>query len=108
MRDIFLQLAADDIFRTKLTAGLHRGWIDATLRNEPCRDRAVFERARDPMNRATRDGLIAGYETPIPGLDLPEAAIAPSGMHADDMGVVGLATGERGGPLRQGARRPAA
>ena len=35
MRDIFLQLAADDVFRAKWTADIHREWIDALIRNEP-------------------------------------------------------------------------
>ncbi|MDE0293344.1 MAG: hypothetical protein OXH92_21875 [Bryobacterales bacterium] len=43
MRDIFLQMAADDFFRAKWTEDIHREWIDALIRNEPHRDRATLE-----------------------------------------------------------------
>ena len=72
MRDIFLQLAADDVFRAKWTADIHREWIDALLRNEPHRDRAALERTRDLMDSATRDCLVTGYDGLIAALDLPD------------------------------------
>lgn len=72
VRDIFLQLATDDVFRAKWTADIHREWIDALLRNEPHRDRAALERTRDLMDRATRDCLITGYETLLAALRLPD------------------------------------
>lgn len=43
MRDILLQMAADDVFRAKWTEDIHREWIDALIRNEPHRDRATLE-----------------------------------------------------------------
>ena len=61
MRDIFLQLAVNDVFQAKWTADIHREWIDALLRNEPHRNRAVLERTRGLMDQATRDCLISGY-----------------------------------------------
>ncbi len=72
MRDILLQLAADDVYRAKWTGDIHREWIDALIRNEPHRDRATLEHTRDLMDQATRDCLITGYETLIPALDLPD------------------------------------
>ncbi len=72
MRDIFMQLAADDVIRAKWTADIHREWIDALLRNEPHRQRAALERTRDLMDRATRDCLVAGYRSLIPALVLPD------------------------------------
>ena len=72
MRDIFLQLAVDDVFRTKWTADIHREWIDALLRNEPHRDRSALERTRDLMDKATRDCLVTGYDRLIAALDLPD------------------------------------
>ena len=68
VRDIFRQLAASDVFQAKWTEDIHREWIEALLRNEPYRDRAALQRTRDLMDRATRDCLVAGYET----LDLPD------------------------------------
>ena len=85
LRDIFLQLAVDDAFRARWTADIHREWIDALLRNEPRRDRAALERTRDLMDRATRDALIAGYETLIPALDLPD----PDDRHVLAAAIVG-------------------
>ena len=58
MRDIFLQMAADDVFRAKWTEDIHREWIDALIRNEPHRDRATLEHTRRLMDRATRDCLV--------------------------------------------------
>ena len=85
MRDIFLQLAADDVFRTKWTEDIHREWIDALLRNEPRRNRATLEHTRRLMDAATRDCLVTGYETLIPALDLPD----PDDHHVLAAAIVG-------------------
>lgn len=85
MRDIFLQLAVDDVFRARWTSSIHDEWIHALLRNEPGRDRAALERTRDLMDRATRDAVIAGYEALIPALDLPD----PDDRHVLAAAVVG-------------------
>ncbi len=85
IRDIFLQLAVDDLFRAKWTADIHREWISALLRNEPHRDRKALERTRDRMDQATRDSLITGYETFIPSLDLPD----PDDRHVLAAAIVG-------------------
>ena len=85
MRDIFLQLAVDDLFRAKWTADIHREWINALLRNEPHRDRATLERTRDRMDHATRDCLVTGYEPLIPALDLPD----PDDRHVLAAAIVG-------------------
>lgn len=42
------------------------------MRNEPGRDRAALERARDLMDRASRDCLVEGYHALIPALTLPD------------------------------------
>ena len=73
VRDVFLQLAASDVFQAKWTADIHREWIEALLRNEPHRDRAALQRTRDLMDRETRDCLVTEYEAFIPILDnLPD------------------------------------
>lgn len=72
LRDLFLQLAVTDIFKAKWSADIHREWIEALLRNEPQRDRAVLERTRDLMDKATRDSLVSGYEPLIAALSLPD------------------------------------
>ena len=43
VRDILVELAVMDLFRAKWSADIHREWIEALLRNEPHRDRAVLE-----------------------------------------------------------------
>ena len=86
IRDIFLQLAASDAFQAKWTADIHREWIEALLCNEPYRDRAALQRTRDLMDRATRDCLIAGYETLVPTLALPD----PDDRHVLAAAIAGL------------------
>jgi hypothetical protein len=80
VRDILVQLAVMDLFRAKWSADIHREWIEALLRNEPHRDRAVLERTRDLMDSHTRDCLVTGYERLIPALELPDRPIQ-DGQH---------------------------
>lgn len=72
MRDLLIQLAQTDLFKAKWSADIHREWIEALLRNEMRRDRAVLERTRDLMDRAVRDCLVTGYEPLVPALELPD------------------------------------
>ena len=53
MRDIFLQLAADDVFRVKWTEDIHREWIDALG------DQAIRRRSqrREHGGREVHSGL---------------------------------------------------
>ncbi len=85
LRDLFLQLAITDLFKAKWTADIHREWIDALLRNEPPRNRAVLERTRDLMDTATRDNLVTGYEALIETLSLPD----PDDRHVLAAAIVG-------------------
>jgi hypothetical protein len=85
MRDILLQLAVTDLFCAKWTADIHREWIEALLRNDPRRDRAVLERTRDLMDRNVRDSLVTGYESLIETLRLPD----PGDRHVLAAAVVG-------------------
>jgi len=85
MRDALMQLAITDLFKAKWTVDIHREWIDALLRNEPHRDRAALERTRDLMDKNVRDCLIAGYESLIPSLDLPD----PDDRHILAAAIVG-------------------
>ena len=85
MRDIFLQLTVDDLFRAKWTADIHQEWVNALLRNEPHRDRAILERTRNRMDQATRDCLVTGYEALIPTVELPD----PDDRHVLAAAIVG-------------------
>jgi hypothetical protein len=73
LRDLLLQLAVTDLYKAKWTADIHREWIENLLENEPHRERAVLERTRDLMDRATRDCLVTGYTSLIPSLALPDS-----------------------------------
>jgi hypothetical protein len=73
IRDLLLQLAVTGLFKAKWSADIHHEWIEALVRNEPHRDRAALERTRDLMDRAVRDCLVAGYESLVPTLALPDA-----------------------------------
>lgn len=85
MRDVLMQLAVTDIFKAKWSDDIHREWIDALMRNEPHRDRAVLEQTRDLMNQATRDCLVTGYQTIISSLELPD----PDDRHVLAAAIVG-------------------
>jgi predicted nucleic acid-binding protein len=73
MRDLLIEIARTDLFKARWSADIHREWIEALLRHEPRRDRAVLERTRDLMNAAVRDCLVAGYEPLIAAVTLPDA-----------------------------------
>ena len=85
IRDILLQLAVTDLFCAKWTAEIQGEWIDALLRNEPHRERAVLERTRSLMDRSVRDCLVTGYEVLVPQLELPD----PSDRHVLAAAIVG-------------------
>lgn len=85
MRDIFLQLANDDLFQAKWTADIQREWINALIRNEPHRDRYKLERTRERMDSEIRDALIIGYESRIDALNLPD----PDDRHVLAAAIVG-------------------
>ena len=72
VRDIFLQLAKDRHYQARWTDRLQEEWINALLRNEPDRDRAVLERTRDIMNREFPEATIYGFEHRIIEIQLPD------------------------------------
>lgn len=85
IRDIFLQLAVQDLFRAKWTADIQREWIDALLRKKPDLQRDRLERTRDLMDSEIRDALITGYESLIDALNLPD----PDDRHVLAAAIVG-------------------
>ena len=85
VRDIFVQLAKDDLFRAKWTADIQREWIEALIRNEPHQDRRKLERTRELMDSEIRDALITGYESLINALKLPD----PNDRHVLAAAIVG-------------------
>jgi len=85
IRDVFLQLAIENLFRVKWTSNIHREWIEALLRNEPHRSRLTLERTRDLMDMAVSDALITGYESLIETLHLPD----PDDRHVLAAAIIG-------------------
>jgi len=72
MRDIFMQLAEDDLYQARWTTDIQRELITAVLRNKPNRDPAALDRTRDLMNTTIRDALVPNYELLIDSLKLPD------------------------------------
>ena len=62
MRDIFMQLAEDDLYQARWTADIQREWITAVLRNKLNRDPAALKRTRDLMDTTIRDARVTNYE----------------------------------------------
>lgn len=80
-----MQLAYSGTYVARWSAEIHNEWVNALLRNEPHRERAVLERTRDRMNAAIRDCLVSGYEELIPSLTLPD----PDDRHVLAAAIVG-------------------
>ena len=67
-----MRLALRDLFRARWSYRVHEEWINAILTNRPDLTRAQLERTRDLMNKHAEDCLVVGFESLIPGLDLPD------------------------------------
>jgi len=89
MRDIFVQLANDELFQARWTADIHREWIEALLKNKPHFERTALE-LPDPNDRHVLAAAIVGRCDVIVSQNLrhfPEDALAPYGIevqHPDD------------------------
>ena len=73
LRDLLMHLATAKLYRARWSATIHEEWIRNLLLNRPDLARAPLEATRDMMNRAVPDGLVAGYETRMSELQLPDA-----------------------------------
>jgi len=60
------------LFRAKWTDKIHDEWIRNLLANRTDLDPQKLARTRELMNQAVPDSLVAGYESLIAGLDLPD------------------------------------
>lgn len=72
LRDLFMYLAVEDVYRPRWTDSIHDEWIRSVLRDRPDLTRPQLERTRDLMNRHARDSLVTGFEELIEGLLLPD------------------------------------
>jgi predicted nucleic acid-binding protein len=67
-----MRLALTALFRAKWSADVHEEWIIGVLRNRPDLSRQKLERTRYLMDLHATDALVSGYESLIPGLELPD------------------------------------
>lgn len=67
-----MHLALTDLFRAKWTDQIHEEWIRSVLKQRSDLKREPLERTRALMNAHVRDCLVAGYESLIPAIALPD------------------------------------
>lgn len=72
LRSLILFLAQTKLFRARWSNAVHDEWIGNLLHNRPDLTREALARTRRLMDEAVLDGLVVGYETLIPGLELPD------------------------------------
>lgn len=72
LRDLFMHLALNDLFRAKWTEDIHEEWIRNVLENRPDLKRRQLERTRKLMDSNVRDCLVIGYQKIIHNLELPD------------------------------------
>ena len=72
LRDLLLWLALTGLYRPRWTTMIHEEWMRSLLKERPDLARDRLERTRDLMNQAVPDCLVAGYESLIVGLSLPD------------------------------------
>ncbi len=77
LRDFFLHLAVEDLYRPKWTEAIHDEWIRNVLAARPDLRREQLERTRVLMNTHADDSVVGGYESLIESLNLPD----PSDRH---------------------------
>ncbi len=72
LRDLLMELALSGLFRGRWTDAIHDEWTRNLLANRPELAAEQLARTRALMNQAVPDCLIAGYETLMEGLALPD------------------------------------
>jgi predicted nucleic acid-binding protein len=72
LRDLLMRLALTDMFRARWTDDIHDEWIRNVLEARPDLTREQLERTRELMNANVRDCVVEGYQSLIPGLELPD------------------------------------
>lgn len=72
LRDLLMRLALTDVFRARWTADIHEEWMRNVLQSRPDLTREQLERTRALMDANVRDGVVKGYQSMIPRLQLPD------------------------------------
>jgi hypothetical protein len=73
LRDLLIQIATTGLYRAKWTDRIHDEWIRSLLEKRTDLTADKLQRTREMMNEAVRDSLVAGYESLIPAITLPDA-----------------------------------
>ncbi|MES9881867.1 MAG: PIN domain-containing protein [Sedimenticola sp.] len=72
LRDFLLRLSTTGLFSAKWTDRIHDEWIRNLLESRPDLEEKL-SRTRELMNQAVPDSLVAGFESLIENLELPDA-----------------------------------
>lgn len=72
LRDLLVQLAAEDVFRARWTEEIHDEWTRNALANDASLDPDQLSRTRELMNLHVNDSLVSGHGGLIPSLTLPD------------------------------------
>lgn len=73
LRDLLMRVAVADLCRAKWTDQIHQEWMRNVLEDYPQITPAQVERIRQLMDAHVRDSLVAGYESIIEQVNLPDA-----------------------------------
>jgi hypothetical protein len=83
LRDVFLRLAASDVYVPHWTARLHEEWIRNVLRNRPDLAEVRLERTRTSMDAHFPGALVTGYEDlerRFPGVEARDRHVAAAAL----------------------------
>ncbi|KGU52589.1 toxin-antitoxin system, toxin component, PIN family protein [Xanthomonas phaseoli pv. phaseoli] len=72
LRDFLMWLGLSGRFRARWSRTIHDEWKRNLLANRPDLTKEQVDRTSDLMDRAIADGLVEGFESLIPGLNLPD------------------------------------
>lgn len=72
LRNVFMYLAATDLFRAKWTAEIHDEWMRNVCKKNPGLKRSAVETIRDLMDTHVGDALVTGHVDLVDSLSLPD------------------------------------
>lgn len=72
LRDLFMHLALNGVFRPRWSDEIHQEWINAVLRNRPDLTNKQLQRTRFLMDSNVVGCLIKNYQDYIPNIKLPD------------------------------------
>jgi predicted nucleic acid-binding protein len=72
LRDLFMHLAVQEVFRARWSNLIHDEWIRNVLKNRPDLTLARLERTKNLMNENAKNSLVTHFEQRIEMLSLPD------------------------------------